>query len=362
MEREINYKWIVYLTTNVKNNKIYVGVHKTKDPNKFDGYIGCGININQPYTYKNPKTAFQYAVVEYGLEAFRRQTIQICDDPETAYDLEFNIVNEEFLKRPDVYNMILGGEYIIPPKVKVYQYDLKGNYITEYSSIQEAAQKNNVTYGAIDHAVNRKQKSCNSFWSTDKLDKLDLSLYNLGLNHRVPVFVYDCLGNFLESYDSEQQCAKGLGVHINTIRQAYLLDCLVKQRWKVSTILATTYSEANTIYCNSRMIYQYDSNGEFLAEYKQIEAIKKFPHNNIVKALKQKKPDKDGYLWGLVKLNNYFTTNKSKCKKVGKYNLDGNLVKEYSSATEAAKENGTAVWKVLSDTNKTHKQHIYKYL
>ena len=31
-------KYIVYLTTNTKNNKIYVGVHGTENPEKFDGY------------------------------------------------------------------------------------------------------------------------------------------------------------------------------------------------------------------------------------------------------------------------------------------------------------------------------------
>jgi len=44
-------KYIVYLTKNKKSKvngeyKIYIGVHKTKDPNIFDGYIGCGIYIN----------------------------------------------------------------------------------------------------------------------------------------------------------------------------------------------------------------------------------------------------------------------------------------------------------------------------
>lgn len=33
-------KYIVYCTTNLINNKIYVGVHQTSDPTHFDGYIG----------------------------------------------------------------------------------------------------------------------------------------------------------------------------------------------------------------------------------------------------------------------------------------------------------------------------------
>ena len=38
-----NWKYIVYETTNLVNNKIYIGVHKTTDPDKFDGYLGNGI-------------------------------------------------------------------------------------------------------------------------------------------------------------------------------------------------------------------------------------------------------------------------------------------------------------------------------
>ena len=65
------YKWIVYLTVNTVNNKTYIGVHKT-DRDDFDGYIGCGVNINRPATYKKSKTPFQYAVNKYGIDKFIR--------------------------------------------------------------------------------------------------------------------------------------------------------------------------------------------------------------------------------------------------------------------------------------------------
>ena len=39
MEMENNLKFIVYCTTNIVNNKIYIGVHKTENPDIFDGYI-----------------------------------------------------------------------------------------------------------------------------------------------------------------------------------------------------------------------------------------------------------------------------------------------------------------------------------
>ena len=56
-------KYIVYLTKNKLEkvngiNRIYIGVHATENPAIFDGYIGCGVYINQPSTYINPKTPF----------------------------------------------------------------------------------------------------------------------------------------------------------------------------------------------------------------------------------------------------------------------------------------------------------------
>lgn len=31
---------------------MYIGVHSTEDPTLFDVYIGCGVNIFAPSTYK----------------------------------------------------------------------------------------------------------------------------------------------------------------------------------------------------------------------------------------------------------------------------------------------------------------------
>ena len=36
--------------------------------------------------------------------------------------------------------------------------------------------------------------------------------------------------------------------------------------------------------------------------------------------------------------------------------------KDINCRIAAERENGTSVWKVVAGTNKTHKQHIYKYL
>ena len=134
-------KYIVYQTINKINNKIYVGVHGTTNPDEFDGYIGNGVSIYRPATYMNPKTHFQSAVKKYGIKAFIRTTLKVFDNEEDAYKMEEEIVNEEFLKRPDVYNLAKGGRLEVLnsiPKKKVYMYDLDGNFEMEFDGVNEA--------------------------------------------------------------------------------------------------------------------------------------------------------------------------------------------------------------------------------
>ena len=72
-------KCIVYITINTINNKIYVGVHKTNTPYEFDGYLGCGVKVNDRYTYRFCHTPFEAAVNKYGPKKFKRYTLYVFD-------------------------------------------------------------------------------------------------------------------------------------------------------------------------------------------------------------------------------------------------------------------------------------------
>ena len=86
----------VYQITNQSNGKIYVGKRSCKCSIEDDAYMGSGIHIRR-------------AIKKYGIENFSKAIIDVCDDTEMAFELEALIVDVDFLKRSDTYNLCGGG-------------------------------------------------------------------------------------------------------------------------------------------------------------------------------------------------------------------------------------------------------------
>lgn len=178
-------KYIVYLTTNVLNNKIYVGVHETENPEIFDGYLGNGLNIYDNYLINHPKEPFHFAVKKYGKDAFKRSTIQIFDTLQDALDLEGSIVDEDFVKRKDTYNVALGGGY--PPILNkvIYQYSLEGKFIKKWNSITEAANFFNCQSSCIGQAVLHSCTSNNYLWADYEVEQLNIDNFTVYSPHKI---------------------------------------------------------------------------------------------------------------------------------------------------------------------------------
>ena len=201
-------KYIVYCTTNIINNKIYIGQHLTKDPNVFDGYIGCGVYVSCSSSYNNPKTAFQCAVKKYGPENFKRTIIKVFDNLDDALMLEAEIVNKEFINREDVYNEILGGNVGDSTiSITCYQYDLEGNFIAQYDSQQKESFAVGRGCTTIKRAIKEKIKAANYYWSLEKVDKLDLSKYKTTTN-KITVFQYSSDFKYECCYDGVSDAAR----------------------------------------------------------------------------------------------------------------------------------------------------------
>ena len=87
---------IVYKTTNLINDKFYIGVHDTNS-NLSKYYLGSGIVLKK-------------AIKKYGNENFIRETLMEFDTSEEAYDYEAWLVNDYMVNRPDCYNARVGGK------------------------------------------------------------------------------------------------------------------------------------------------------------------------------------------------------------------------------------------------------------
>ena len=63
--------YTIYKTTNIINNKIYIGKHKTTDPN--DDYIGSGKHLWR-------------AITKYGRENFKKEVLFSFNNQTHTYD------------------------------------------------------------------------------------------------------------------------------------------------------------------------------------------------------------------------------------------------------------------------------------
>lgn len=359
-------KYIVYCTVCTINNKIYIGVHKT-NPEIFDYYLGDGAYANRPSTYERSKTKFHYALKKYGVKNFIRNTIAIFDNEQDAYDLEEELVNKEFLKRSDVYNISLGGNHANIPELAytTYQYDEFGNFIKEYYSIKEASIGVNRSFRSIWRAIKEKCKCANYFWTNIKYEKLDLSKMKSyeGLN-KIPVFQYNIEGTYECCYESIRDASRILNIHSSNLSSAIKLGTICSNKYFTS-IYSPNYSIAKDNIIKSRPVYQYDLNGTFIAEYKYQQEAKNILKikGDIYKAIKLGRQC-GGFQWSFEKLDSMppVKTKAGKARRVGKYDKNWNFIEEYKSLAECKRINGSGMIHVITGRDEFAKGYRYKYL
>lgn len=297
-------KYIVYVTVNLCNGKLYFGVHRT-NPDIFDGYIGCGIYRQSNAIKKYP---LHTAVKKYGYDNFRRTIIQIFPDTDEgkkqAYDLEAQLVNTTLLRSKNVYNSKVGGEGGCNIEQKrVYKYSLDGEFLQSYKSINEAALSlvtNSDLYTIIksirNNCLGYSSSAYNFFWSYKK----EFTYHS----NKVQVAQYTIRGKFIRHYNNITEAEQEL--QINTIKQAISKKCLAGGfQWRVYN-----------------------------------------------------KDDSD--------INSYYTNSiKNNSTPIVMISLDGKITKNYSSINECAMENNLSssqINRVLKNIIRSHKGFKFKYI
>jgi hypothetical protein len=84
----------IYKTTNLLNDRYYIGVHITDDPD--DDYLGSGKRL-------------KYEVNKYGVENFKKIILDVFDNSNDMFQREVELVNEVTLRDPLCLNLTIGG-------------------------------------------------------------------------------------------------------------------------------------------------------------------------------------------------------------------------------------------------------------
>lgn len=356
-------KYIVYQTINTINNKIYIGIHKTKDPEIFDGYIGCGVLINSPSSYMNPYTPFQYAVKKYGTGAFKRSILKVFDTAEEAFKLESEIVTSDFIKRKDVYNSALGGGGGNQVLVPVNQFDLNGNLIKEWNSITEASEFLGVWHNAIYRAMKYKG-SCKKFlWSSEKV--IDIKEFNT--NTGTVCYKYSSeTGKCVEIYNSLSEAAILNNTLLSTMERA------VKGGYRIgdfyySTKLLEEYNGKPKVSLKNKILYVYNLNGDFIIELKNSTEICNFFNikttQPITTSIRLERPYKE-WQFSFTKEDSLpkVISKKNIKKRVGRYSLGGDLLEEFDSIEQARKVWGSGVVRCVQGKQQQCKGYLFKQI
>lgn len=357
-------KYIVYLTTNKINGHVYVGVHQTENPDVFDHYLGDGAFNNKPSSYNKARSHFHQALMKYGVSNFYRQTIKVFDTLDDALALESYIVDENFVKRTDTYNMTVGGG--VPPihNKTVYQFNLQGEFIKKWDSIKSIITHYNCNDARIRMCVVDKRSFDNCFWSYE--NNIDINEYRL--SSRGYVVQYNKDGEMLNYYENATIASLKLGINRDAIVSAVFDRTLCHGYYFLRSdedIKKLLEDKSGKILANITPVYRYTLDGKFDKEYKSMsEATKNNPlaHGNIVRAIKNNKTCA-GYKWSYIKSETLqpFSESHIKAVKIAQYDKQHNLIKIWDSVSECKKE-FPSCQKVCRKERKSTNGYIFEYI
>ena len=244
-------------------NRILLGVHKTKDPAIFDGYLGDGVYAGQPSTFMYPKTPFQFAVKKYGTESFRRATLFTFDNETDAYSRLDSLFTEAgFIGQEHIYNVYPGHGRNTG---KIYQF---GDGVKCWDSLDEACDFYGYPKGRFDIAATRGYKFLGSWWSYDP----ECPDGKPG-EQMIVYYLYSANGRLLREFYGVDDISAFLQANVKDVNDAVKYQRLVDGRYYVSRKLADKMVVKPRAQLAHERFFVYQ-NGEFSGLYIGKEVMK----------------------------------------------------------------------------------------
>ena len=313
----------------------------------------------------NPKYAFQYAVKKYGTSNFRRSTLFIFDNEDECIKKEEEIVNIDFINRPDTYNMTLGGGGKKPEgysKKKIYQFDVKGNLLKEWENCYDIAEYFNTWKETIYSTIQHKHRFLGYYWAYTNTINVDEYC-----SPQIPqkIYKYSKEGKLLEIYDSMYIAAKENNYKLCELSNRIKEKALTKGYY-YDTKLVDEYIPKVKLSIKGKILHLYNKEGFYVKSLKTEEIMKMFNTENrkISYAIKTNGLINKEYLVSLEKVDKISPYKGRKpATKIQLYDGIGNLVDTCESIQQACKKynlEGHSIRKCLRGTQKTTKGYIIK--
>lgn len=216
--------WSVYIhivpkaISGYEYDKYYVGITGNNPEKRWKDGRG--------YSKNNQRMIF-YAIKKYGWNNIEHHIIAENITYSEACSLEISLISILNSYGKYGYNLTNGGEGVsgmIPSTVKqVHQFDIDGNYIASYVSIQEASRQTNISAACICKNIKENKKPSGAtqyIWRDDngvyyKDEKYHLKDKNELIHYEV--YQFDLEGNYLSRYVSITHAAKATGLSTESI-------------------------------------------------------------------------------------------------------------------------------------------------
>ena len=406
----------IYKVTNRINGKIYIGQTSQTIKRRWNQHIYESNKTIEPY-----RSALHRAIKKYGVDAFDIVEVEECNNDmlnereifwinyynsyHNGYNLDLGgngsrrcddkklmelwnkgysvveIIDVLHLDRSTISNHLkrngisqddivnrgkkIGG---IKKRQPIYYYDIDGNYVGEFSSLQDAEmafgikiythakyklyggyQWKRIKVDKIDsirkfHEKNVDNEYINPFDNSDEIannlhrDELEITIF------KKEVHQYDMNGQYIQSFDSITEAANlthGIRSSIRDVCNGKTLQSHGYQ-WRYEKFDNIEPLDFNKIRKN-KPVYQYSINGQYIQSFESSQEAARILQCNarsIRKACSGILKQTNGYQWRYEKYDNIESVDgkarSSKAKEVYQYSLDGKYIQSFDSVKEAS--------------------------
>lgn len=351
----------VYKIINKVNGKIYIGGTSQSANDRLREHKYKARNGMESPLYR--------AIREYGEECFDAEVIEDCNSREELDNRERYWIANLSSTNPEIgYNIKAGGDIfyhtdltklkisrlhkgkVSEKREAILQYDSKGYFVKEYSSLTEAAESNHITRHTLIRGLRRKVSRPTSknlymwFYKAEFAEIpswIDPKTYYINLEYKAqfsdkaiearnkrltsgdmselttPVEQYDLEGNLIAKYYGITEASRQTGVSVPTIRKQisdpnYIGTLKTKRKTKYIWKKADPndpdiqFGKKDMIKKvaakNTKIIQAFDLNGNLVKQYNGVKEFEKAEHadrRTMMNYIVEDTPWR-GYYWKII--------------------------------------------------------------